>query len=85
MEQILTQQYLKVPEYAKKYGLPESRVRQMCLAKQLEAYRECEGGHWYIRDVPGEVVPRAQYDELIRENAMLKTKLQSIMALCAGK
>ena len=30
MEQILTQKFLKVPEYAKKYGLPESRVRQMC-------------------------------------------------------
>ena len=65
MDQILTQKFLKVPEYAKKYGLPESRVRQMCLAKQLEAYRDCEGGHWYIRDVPGEV-PRGREHARIR-------------------
>ena len=82
MEITLTKNYMKVPEYARLYGLSENRVRQMCEAGVIDAYRDCEGGHWYIRDVPGEAVPREEYEKLLKENQMLRTKLQGIIALC---
>ena len=82
MEQILAKNFMKAPEYAKKYGLPVSRVRQMCEAGMLDAYRDRPGGHWYIRDSPMNTVSRDEYDKLRIENEKLKEKLSAIMVLC---
>lgn len=81
---VLKRNYMKATEYAAAYNLPVQRVRQMCERGELDAYREGPGGHWYIRDKPADTVPRAEYEELVRENSALKTKLQAIMSLCGG-
>ena len=82
MDQIIKKDHFKVSEYSRLHGIPEGRVRKMCESGELSAYRDGPGGHWYIRDTPKDCVSRAEYDEVVRENAMLKTKLQSISSLC---
>ena len=83
-DMILKRNYLRATEYAKLYNLPVQRVRKMCEAGELDAYREGVGGHWYIRDSPGDSVSREEYEKLLSENSMLKTKLQTILSLCSS-
>lgn len=79
---MLNANYVKAPEYARKYGLPVSRVRRMCEAGLIDAFRDCDGGHWYIIDrEDGAGVSHKDYEELKLENERLKMRLEAVYEL----
>jgi hypothetical protein len=76
----LNYQELTPAQYGKKHGMGKAAVQARCEQGHLNAYRT-EGGHWKIRDYPSDVVSRKDYEELLKEHAALKAKLDGIVKL----
>lgn len=71
--------YYSAREYAKKTGLGVEEVKHMVKRGFLKG-DVTEGGHYKI-EVWENSIPIEQYQELLKENLELKTKLDTIRSL----
>ena len=75
---------LTIPEAAKLFNMGESAVRYRCERGIFDAYRtDGDRGHWRVKLRPNEVMPKEEAENIKRENAELKSKLESLRKLLA--
>ncbi len=81
--QIITARELTPAEYGTRHGLSSGAVRRRCEAGLIRgAYML--GTRWKIPDVEEDIVTREEYDQLKKENAALKSKLEAAQRVLAS-
>ena len=74
--------YVTANEYAKTHNIGVEEVKRLVRTKQLEGFIT-EGGHYKVLVRNNNSVSREKYEELLKENAQLKTTLNGIKSLIA--
>lgn len=76
MEKIITPKYLTTEQYSKLSGLGVEEIKHQINIGRLEGTRTA-GGHYKVI-VRDDAVSKEMYEEVVRENAILKEKLKTI-------
>ena len=73
------EEWISLQEFMRRHKVGQEVAYQMLHSGKYE-YEKTLGGRYKIK-VGGDTVPRARYEELLQENAELKTKLESVKLL----
>lgn len=73
------EEWISLQEFMRRNKVGQEVAYQMLKSGKYE-YEKTAGGRYKIK-VGGDTVPRARYEELLQENAELKTKLESVKLL----
>ncbi|MBQ9313532.1 MAG: hypothetical protein IJ220_00795 [Clostridia bacterium] len=73
------EEWISLQEFMRRKKVGQEVAYQMLHSGKYE-YEKTAGGRYKIK-VGGDTVPRARYEELLQENAELKTKLESVKLL----
>lgn len=73
------EEWISLQEFMRRKKVGQEVAYQMLHSGKYE-YEMTKGGRYKIK-VGGDTVPRARYEELLQENAELKTKLESVKLL----
>ena len=73
------EEWISLQEFMRRNKVGQEVAYQMLKSGKYE-YEMTPGGRYKIK-VGGDTVPRARYEELLQENAELKTKLESVKLL----
>lgn len=73
------EEWISLQEFMRRKKIGQEVAYQMLKSGKYE-YEMTKGGRYKIK-VGGDTVPRTRYEELLQENAELKTKLESVKLL----
>lgn len=73
------EEWISLHEFMRRHKVGQEVAYQMLASGKYE-YEKTAGGRYKIK-VGGDTVPRTRYEELLQENAELKTKLESVKLL----
>lgn len=73
------EEWISLQEFMRRHKVGQDVAYQMLASGKYE-YEKTAGGRYKIK-VGGDTVPRTRYEELLQENAELKTKLESVKLL----
>lgn len=73
------EEWISLQEFMRRHKVGQEVAYQMLHSGKYE-YEKTAGGRYKIK-VGGDTVPRTRYEELLQENAELKTKLESVKLL----
>lgn len=73
------EEWISLQEFMRRKKVGQEVAYQMLASGKYE-YEKTAGGRYKIK-VGGDTVPRTRYEELLQENAELKTKLESVKLL----
>jgi hypothetical protein len=73
------EEWISLHEFMRRNKVGQEVAYQMLKSGKYE-YEKTAGGRYKIK-VGGDTVPRTRYEELLQENAELKTKLESVKLL----
>ena len=73
------EEWISLQEFMRRKKVGQNVAYQMLHSGKYE-YEKTAGGRYKIK-VGGDTVPQARYEELLKENAELKTKLESVKLL----
>ncbi len=73
------EEWISLQEFMRRHKVGQEVAYQMLASGKYE-YEKTAGGRYKIK-VGGDTVPRTRYEELLQENAELKTKLESVKLL----
>lgn len=73
------EEWISLQEFMRRKKIGQGVAYQMLKSGKYE-YEMTKGGRYKIK-VGGDTVPRTRYEELLQENAELKTKLESVKLL----
>ena len=73
------EEWISLQEFMRRKKVGQEVAYQMLASGKYE-YEKTAGGRYKIK-VGGDTVPRSRYEELLQENAELKTKLNSVKIL----
>lgn len=73
------EEWISLQEFMRRKKIGQRVAYQMLKSGKYE-YEMTKGGRYKIK-VGGDTVPRTRYEELLQENAELKTKLESVKLL----
>ena len=73
------EEWISLQEFMRRHKVGQEVAYQMLASGKYE-YEKTAGVRYKIK-VGGDTVPRTRYEELLQENAELKTKLESVKLL----
>lgn len=73
------EEWISLQEFMRRKKIGQEVAYQLLASGKYE-YEMTAGGRYKIK-VGGDTVPRAKYEELLQENAELRTKLNSVKIL----
>ena len=72
--------YLSAAEYAEQTGIGEAEAKKQLRTGFLEGFIT-EGGHYKIKVYKDGSVPYKQHEAVVKENAELKAKLETVKSV----
>lgn len=70
--------WVSARQYAIVTGMPYQQVLTLCKEERIESYTTEGGCYWVKLNTNSDVVPRAEYNELLEKYTKVSTKLESI-------